>query len=1364
MNEIYSGYNITLNKLKNRAYKGKMLNIEGNSKQETRDEIPGKVINGGKITVNEEYISNKTQFTIDGNSEQETTEGYNLIDFNDINGTATAVGYGGMAAKLVKHSQLTSSNTYTVSFDIYKVGNSIVRTNKIQLYQDSSVYFKKDDDISHATFITTEKQRIKWTVLCENTLNIENTSAILTFQYRCNSYIDDTVIYISNIQIEEGSTAHNFEPYTGGQPSPNPNYPQDIEVIDNGWNEFDKNNVRDNFFVASTTAYNAEWCYTTMKKFEIGKTYITNEEIIVSFFNGDTNIGYSNKSANTTFEIPNNTTIVYISTKKILKNTLQITKGTTEKPYLPHGCIGLRQNGKNYLKINYDEYTYTQRGITCSYKDNKFTLKGTATDNCFIQFTGDKISDLEISNIPLNYQGKKIHVSNYIHEEFILLFKDDINNKEQWIYGAYDNNKIIELNPTRIWFFIKSGTVLNKEIQLMIVDENEDNYDYEPYHEPKIIPINLNGNSIAKVGDVKDLLKVYRNGDVEIEKNIGKVVLDGSENWGYESSYLRFYSGNAIPNAVKDLKRINTLSSHFQYIPSANNNGGCFTYNATLYLYNTSCTSITEFQTWLSTHNTEVYYPLEIPQTIKLPSIDPIELWEGTNIFELITNLDTTMELTYNYLPALPSIEENSEVKSVGDNIQLLGGTYANPSGYVSNGVEFTYGNNGLVHIKGTSNERGYFNYYNASTPLKLKAGTYVFSLNTIRNLGMSAIKSDTGEVIDWSKPFTLTSDTDIKIYVYTVSGVTYDEDIYLKLSKGTSIGAWSPYGQGSVEITNCNENLAKVDFEDGERVNVNFKNNLDGTLTLNGTCTMFSSHKIGKVNLKKGVKYYLSGCDSSMGNGKACISIEKEGERLAYTYYLPVQEFISTVDGECDLCILLWFSTVFNNTVFKPMLKTDNTISFEPNQSQTKVLYTQKPFRAIGDVRDRFVKKDGVWDEEHPIIRRIFDGRENWLFDKSKNRFGLYGITTNKETSSIGLCNYYGIYETYAEKANSFGIGLDNFRFYNDWGFETVDEFKYKLTELYNAGTPLYVDYVLATPELISCTPEQSIILDQLENIQLYDGINHIYSVGEVRPLLELQKYYMMEDYDMYISTEGFFTIPGTDIKFKVNFMESSLPSMPEASESSVRAAGRDGDYVLNTTYEPIPFEIVCYTDDNLTITEKKEIEAKVNGFLNSIKNKTKRLAFELDNKFYDVKYNNILTTIRYPAHLKFSIPLKSSESYAKDTFEKVIAGNNSEISDTINPTGALITINGPATLPIIALNDYSIEYNTVILEGARLEIDTSKSTATHINSDGVRTNVMGYYNHQFPKIEPGENTLKVLSGVDDEYNVTVKWNDLKL
>lgn len=42
-----------------------------------------------------------------------------------------------------------------------------------------------------------------------------------------------------------------------------------------------------------------------------------------------------------------------------------------------------------------------------------------------------------------------------------------------------------------------------------------------------------------------------------------------------------------------------------------------------------------------------ILYELATPQTIKLSSISPIELWQGTNIFKLITNLETDFEVEY---------------------------------------------------------------------------------------------------------------------------------------------------------------------------------------------------------------------------------------------------------------------------------------------------------------------------------------------------------------------------------------------------------------------------------------------------------------------------------------------------------------------------------------------------------------------------------------------------------------------------------------------------------------------------------------------------------------------------------------------
>lgn len=276
-----------------------------------------------------------------------------------------------------------------------------------------------------------------------------------------------------------------------------------------------------------------------------------------------------------------------------------------------------------------------------------------------------------------------------------------------------------------------------------------------------------------------------------------------------------------------------------------------------------------------------------------------------------------------------------------------------------------------------------------------------------------------------------------------------------------------------------------------------------------------------------------------------------------------------------------------------------------------------------------------------------------------------------------------------------------------------------------------------------------------------LYYGINHISTDNELGSMsVEVSK--IIEDYETYISSNGFFINSQNDIHYLIDFSESELPCMAEATETTVKAAGRNGDIVLSTTYDPNNFNIICYTEDNLTQEEKVKEEMKLKKLLNSIKNKTIPLAFEKDDKFYKVKYSGAFSSTNFPKHLKFSIPLKTSEAYGKDLIKKVIFGNGEETSDTFEDVGAIFTIKGPANSPIISLNDYSIEYDNPLLEGDKLIINSSNSTITHINSDGVKTNAMRYYNHQFPKIENGKNVLKVLSGVN-EANVSVEWYDYK-
>lgn len=254
------------------------------------------------------------------------------------------------------------------------------------------------------------------------------------------------------------------------------------------------------------------------------------------------------------------------------------------------------------------------------------------------------------------------------------------------------------------------------------------------------------------------------------------------------------------------------------------------------------------------------------------------------------------------------------------------------------------------------------------------------------------------------------------------------------------------------------------------------------------------------------------------------------------------------------------------------------------------------------------------------------------------------------------------------------------------------------------------------------------------------------------------------LSGFDFYISNEGRLVIPSLSINYLVNIQESNLSNMPTTSESTARIAGKDGDILLSSTYEPLQFEIKCYTEQGLTQEQKAAEERKINNFLNSMKINKKTFAFEKDSKFYDVNYSGSLTTIYYPTHIEFTIPLKSSNPFGKALNSTSVVANHAGMSATIENVGAVFTINGPATNPVITFNDYEMEYENTILSGNKIVIDTNNSTVTHVTNQGVRTNAMMYYNHQFPKVINGLNYLSANSGVDYPSQVSVTWYDLIL
>ena len=153
---------------------------------------------------------------------------------------------------------------------------------------------------------------------------------------------------------------------------------------------------------------------------------------------------------------------------------------------------------------------------------------------------------------------------------------------------------------------------------------------------------------------VKDEL-VIENGRAKIIKRIGKIVLDGSENWYMDkelTNTVRFYTSEILTNKAKNAQPI--LSNYFITATSVNNinnddNESAYVLNTTqpaIRINKSIANTLTTFKNWLSTHNTQVDYELAEPQIIELgdgvvPCID------GINYMHISSNIDTTFSLVY---------------------------------------------------------------------------------------------------------------------------------------------------------------------------------------------------------------------------------------------------------------------------------------------------------------------------------------------------------------------------------------------------------------------------------------------------------------------------------------------------------------------------------------------------------------------------------------------------------------------------------------------------------------------------------------------------------------------------------------------
>ena len=156
-----------------------------------------------------------------GNAEQQTYSGKNLMPMASADMTDSGVRQNNFRMNL-------PAGTYTVSFnlDSFTLGTNAAFTIALQINGAGGTLVQDITMMSVNSSTSLGRYNRTFTISADGTTDANDNVRI-----GATAWDNGARARLSNIQIEAGSTASDYEIYTGGNPAPNPDYPQLIETV-----------------------------------------------------------------------------------------------------------------------------------------------------------------------------------------------------------------------------------------------------------------------------------------------------------------------------------------------------------------------------------------------------------------------------------------------------------------------------------------------------------------------------------------------------------------------------------------------------------------------------------------------------------------------------------------------------------------------------------------------------------------------------------------------------------------------------------------------------------------------------------------------------------------------------------------------------------------------------------------------------------------------------------------------------------------------------------------------------------------------------------------------------------------------------
>ena len=576
-------------------------------------------------------VSDKTDLSengVVGRTSQESTTGKNLLpptlatDPNYTKGTTTT--YDSNTGYYTTTGTTTNTYPWLVDANVSISTGTTLTISSNSSYRIYARLYYNSSSYEEINSVTTPTKTVSNDII---------RIAILSNTPK-NTQVNETYY----VQIEKGSTATSFEKFTSGA-SPNPDYPQPINNLSgdvhykiSGKNLFDTNRM------VQFTPSLANWCSVDGIDRFYNETQIIKSNVyydlkanttytfsVYSTLNKNTSVGSPiqlvDKSGQVITSISQNNTYMTFTTTEDIRvyprmsvqsaNVLtqcivQLEESSTAtdfEPYIEPQTFNIPLKSKNLFdKNNFEVFDGYYIGGGGNFR--------TASNNHTARIIIEPNTTYTISK-PLT-TNNRLRVGISSHE---MTTTESFN-----IWGGSDTATDVTLTSASDSKYMYIFYAIENEKQLALdalqVEKGSTATTYEPYYDIELCDIDTYED------------KIYSSdGRFYLNKNIDKIVLDGSENWFTQkntSPYVFALNYDNYKRTQENICKCNLFLSvvnggygdltdgqiRFRYSSGDNNKH--------LYICTTVASTVSDFKTWLSTHNTIVYYVLNTPTTTEI--------------------------------------------------------------------------------------------------------------------------------------------------------------------------------------------------------------------------------------------------------------------------------------------------------------------------------------------------------------------------------------------------------------------------------------------------------------------------------------------------------------------------------------------------------------------------------------------------------------------------------------------------------------------------------------------------------------------------------------------------------------------------